>query len=440
MQVKKFEARSMKEALEMIKREFGPEAIILSAKDNSQRYGLVGEGSVEVTAAISDSSLQKKKFIETKLPDHLKENFSKAPARSQKEWVEKLVNLYRQENEAEKKRQETQKAIRERRYIDIVDDLDIDKIRESQSNQAPVINAGDKVHQLEKELEELKSLVKSLKLKQPETTSSLNIPIELVSIFEKLKGSGLREEYALNLLDLAKKKIPSHKFGNKGLVEGWLVNYILENTKVSLPTKKVQLFMGPSGSGKTTLLVKWATHLIMRQKKKVGILTADQLKLGAVQQMRMYAQILNAPFVSITKKSDWSYVLSELSSYDHLLCDFFGSSLQSSEESDLLYSRLPDQDINCDKHIVLNAANSHNELNQIFLKYKPLQPNTISFTRLDETKKRGYLFEMSNLHRIPIFALSMGQKIPDDFEIASQERIVDFVLQISSSGGLDAFR
>jgi flagellar biosynthesis protein FlhF len=218
------------------------------------------------------------------------------------------------------------------------------------------------------------------------------------------------------------------------------VNYILDNATVSLPTQKIQLFMGPSGSGKTTLLVKWAAHLIMRQKKKVAILTADQVKLGAVQQMRMYAQILNAPFVSITKKSDWSYVMNELSNYDHLLCDFYGTSLQNNEESILLHSRIPNHDVQCDKHIVFNAAHSRSELNQIYLRYKALQPTTISFTRLDETQQRGYLFELSTLYRVPIFALSMGQKIPDDFELASQERIVDFVLQISSSGGLDAVR
>ena len=57
MVVKKFEARSMKEALEMVKAEMGPEAIIMGARDNSKRFGLVGEGSVEITAAIQPDKL-----------------------------------------------------------------------------------------------------------------------------------------------------------------------------------------------------------------------------------------------------------------------------------------------------------------------------------------------------------------------------------------------
>ena len=66
MQVKKFEARTMKEALEMVKTQLGPEAIILSARDNHRSFGLVGEGSVEITAAISEDSLQKRRFTQSK--------------------------------------------------------------------------------------------------------------------------------------------------------------------------------------------------------------------------------------------------------------------------------------------------------------------------------------------------------------------------------------
>ncbi|WP_374021172.1 hypothetical protein [Bdellovibrio bacteriovorus] len=62
MQVKKFEARTMKEALEMVKTQLGPDAIILSARDNNKSFGLVGEGSVEITAAVSEETLQKKEI------------------------------------------------------------------------------------------------------------------------------------------------------------------------------------------------------------------------------------------------------------------------------------------------------------------------------------------------------------------------------------------
>ena len=76
MHVKKFEAKTMKEALEMVKVELGPEAIILNAKDNSKKHGLVGEGSVEITAAISELELRKKQLVESKYPEKKREIFA----------------------------------------------------------------------------------------------------------------------------------------------------------------------------------------------------------------------------------------------------------------------------------------------------------------------------------------------------------------------------
>ena len=67
MQVRKFEARNMKEALEMVKRNLGPDAVILQAKDNSGKFGLGGVSSVEVTAAVSETTLRKKKLAEAKM-------------------------------------------------------------------------------------------------------------------------------------------------------------------------------------------------------------------------------------------------------------------------------------------------------------------------------------------------------------------------------------
>jgi flagellar biosynthesis protein FlhF len=534
MQVKKFEARSMKEALDMIKGEFGPEAIILGAKDNSQRYGLVGEGSVEVTAAIAENSLQKKKFAESRMPEKLKQDFVKSPAKAQKEWVEKLLQSYRQEirkdqgqNQNHNQNQnrnskgngnsnlgvsrdqhslDLKRAIQERRYVDITDDWYPEEIKstqnktssdhESQSSQThyrevsnPVVTPNHRVYakdtkdtkdtvdrkdtngsrqgavsskqglrsheievtnfesqrnavsRLEEEIQELKNLLKTIQ--EGEKTGSqnpLNLPLDLVLIFDRLKKSGLREEFALNLLDQAKKNMEGHRYQNPSFVEGWLVQWVLDKVLIQEPTKKVQLFLGPSGSGKTTLLVKWATHLKIKKQKKVAILTADQGKQASVQQLRIYAQILNTPFVVLSQKSDWDYVLEELKDYDCIMCDYPGSNLQKEEELLRIQSLLPSSSIDCERHLVFNSSLDRRDMSQLYLGYKPFHPTTFSFTRLDETKQKGFLFEISFLHKTPLFAFSLGPKIPEDFELATPERVADFVLSLSHFGGLDAFR
>src|SRR4029078_7705707 len=80
MQVKKFEAPTIQEALEVIKRELGPEAIILSTKKLKKAFGLMNRESVEVTAAVSERSIQKKSFAEQRLRENDKDLVKKLPA------------------------------------------------------------------------------------------------------------------------------------------------------------------------------------------------------------------------------------------------------------------------------------------------------------------------------------------------------------------------
>src|SRR6185312_9590081 len=119
MQVKKFEARTMKEALEMVKTQLGPDAIILSARDNNKSFGLVGEGSVEITAAVSEETLHRKKFVESRLRVEDKEKLNRSSAKVQKHIIDKMVTKYIDEKEAS-----APKKITRTRYIEIDDDVE----------------------------------------------------------------------------------------------------------------------------------------------------------------------------------------------------------------------------------------------------------------------------------------------------------------------------
>ena len=111
MQVRKFEAKSMQDALAMVKRELGPEAIILAAKDNKGSFGLAGETSVEVTAAVSGHKLKEHQFAISRLRDQDRDQVLNSPAKHQKSFVEKSVKRYVEDEEY--------RRITMRRYIDI---------------------------------------------------------------------------------------------------------------------------------------------------------------------------------------------------------------------------------------------------------------------------------------------------------------------------------
>src|SRR5207253_3908646 len=59
---------------------------------------------------------------------------------------------------------------------------------------------------------------------------------------------------------------------------------------------RVEVFVGPPGAGKTTTIAKIAAQERARQGQRLGLVAADGFRIGAVEQLRMYAEILGSPF------------------------------------------------------------------------------------------------------------------------------------------------
>ena len=91
MDVMKFEATTLQEALETVKRELGPEAIILQTRKNRRGFGLMSKASIEVTAAVSERSMAKKKLTESKLPTDTVARYARMGASGQADLHEGMM-------------------------------------------------------------------------------------------------------------------------------------------------------------------------------------------------------------------------------------------------------------------------------------------------------------------------------------------------------------
>lgn len=479
MQVKKFEARTMKEALEMVKTQLGPEAIILSARDNNKSFGLVGEGSVEITAAVSEETLQKKKFAESRLRDQDKERFQKSTVREQREFITKVVDKHVQ-------KAATPPPITQRRYIDIDEDessqsrnrnLPEQRIggnaqralnafqqeqnqRQShrqmqqqaqQSIPMPVVQAarpvaipaqgmGDSevIKALKNEIEALKLVIGKFQ-QMPQNFvgghpgSDFGIHYELSSIFAKLIEAGVASDITAEILMKAQETLPVMKLKNKPLVEAWIARHFLDNTKVvNDPTSaKIQCFVGPAGSGKTSTMIKMASQLVVREKKKVALLTTDTYKVGAADQMKIYAQILNVPFSIIRGQNDWVQLVRYLGNVDCVLVDCAGLSMRNSEEVFMLRDLLPPPSLNPAIHLVLSTNSKDADLCDLGRRYSALNYKDVIFTGLDESTQHGTIYNFMKRFDIPLHSFGIGTRVPEDFEFATKERLLDLIFKIT---------
>lgn len=507
MQVKKFEARTMKEALEMIKSQLGPDAIILQVRDHKRSYGLVGEGSVEITAAVSDDTLHKKKFAESRLRNEDRERLTRSSAKVQRQVIDKMVNRYNSDKESKES-----KPITRTRYIDIDDSVEAENFsadslqlaserikqaaqqawstmqnqqdwiqpkntaqtiaskfsataaktanREREtaaagaggmmlvpSSSAAVATVDStEVSALKGEIESLKQVlahfqqVPQAMMNGQHPGSDFGLCYDVSSVYEKLTVAGVAPEIAAEMLTKAQEEMPPMKLKNKDLVGAWAAKYILDSTLICKPLAssagvgkhaQIQLFVGSSGSGKTATLVKWASHLVVRERKKVAIVTTDNLKVGAADQMRIYAQILNVPFAVIRQKSDWERVMAQVGNYDYILADFPGLSMKTMEEISWYQQMIPEQNLGAQVHLVLSCLAKDSDLTEIGKRYKVTHYQDVIFSALDESIQHGTIYNFMKRFQVPLHSFGLGNRIPEDFELATRERVLDLIFKIT---------
>lgn len=472
MQVKKFEARTMKEALEMVKTQLGPDAIILSARDNNKSYGLVGEGSVEITAAVSEETLQKKKFAESKLRDQDREKFSKISARQQKQFISQIVEQHMAGKAAAAAPKNSTGPVTQRRYIDIEDEAESVRARAAAmrgnnvygptkvstpvtgvpvalSQSAPTPSAPvpqvkksapetSEVSALKSEIANLKQVISQFQ-QMPQSFinahpgADYGINYDLSFIYEKLTSSGVAKEIAADILNQAQEVIPAIKMKNRPLVEAWVARHVLETTKVvKNPTAgKIHCFVGPAGSGKTSSLIKMASQMVVREGKKIALFTTDTFKVGAADQMKIYAQILNVPFSIIRSPNDWVNLMRYLSNVDCVLVDYTGLSLKNNDEIQMLKSLLPPASVSPNIHLTLSTNAKDSDAQELGRRYSVLGFNDVIFTSLDESTQHGTIYNFTRRFDKPLHSFGIGSRVPEDFEFATKERLLDLIFKIT---------
>lgn len=192
-------------------------------------------------------------------------------------------------------------------------------------------------------------------------------------------------------------------------------------TKISFASGfncRTQVFIGPTGVGKTTTLAKLAARASLDRQEKVGLVTIDHYRVGAVEQLRSYAEIMDLPMEVVMSPSDLFKVMLRLNQCDRIFVDTAGRSTGSSEQlSDLapyIEMLLP-----ADIHLVISATTRCQDISYITERFKRLMYNRLVLTKLDETKSYGAILNSSYFSKMPLVYLTDGQRVPEDLKLAS---------------------
>ena len=437
MQVKKYEATSVIEALKEVKNDLGPDAIILSTQEAKNRVG--GAKKFIVVAAVSEQQLAKKKLAEKQMGNTFETKVSEQSASRQKMFIE---SVYRG---AEKKHEARQRKITSTPYIDIADGEEIKSavVENKPANSTTRVKAAaqaafksslsSQFFKEEKQVEELlpDNILQTL-TKKPKIENA-----SLTHMTGRLKKCGVLPELIEQMTLEAEREL-GQGIARKAMVDSWFAKRILNMTTVNNSTESsdIEFFVGAEGSGKTSTLVKMATHYVMNEQKSVAIITTDLNKVGAVEQLRVYSRILNVPVQAVRMLGDLNRVIDQYSDYDKILIDTPGISLSNMEELDFMRSIAHFESTRKHSvHFVVSALTKESDLGGLLKRFRVAKIDDIIVTNIDQTSQHGILVNIQSKVNIPFHSFGIGSDVVDGFEMASRERVLDLLFKLTKQIG-----
>ncbi len=373
MQIKRYEARNIQEALGRIRKELGADAIILSSKEYEGPKG----PQVEVVAAKDGDAATGRRPGVLRLAAGVK-----APAAA----------------------------------------------------VAPPEEKGPEWESLKEDIGELKALLRRLKKRDAlfddfgEVKERLNILFDLLGlkdkggkhplsqVYSRLVAQGVSRESACVLLELLGRggmadRIGAPEEGMK-MVED-LIRGRFKRKQGSGNRGRIKILLGPTGVGKTTTIAKLAAHYALGEKLRVGLATTDTFRIAAPEQLKTYARIMDLPMQVAADAAAMDRALEQFADRDIILVDTPGMGLNDRSHFERVKGLFgPREDT--ETSLLLSLASSRENLFDTLACFDDLRIDQLILTKVDECRRFGFLFDLMDKAGKPVPYVTTGQNVPKD--------------------------
>lgn len=184
------------------------------------------------------------------------------------------------------------------------------------------------------------------------------------------------------------------------------------NFKKSDKPKTVAL-VGPTGVGKTTCIAKIAVIAKIIHNLKVGLISADTYRLGAIDQLKIFSEISNIEMLVAYSPEEMMQHYNSFKDKDIIFIDTAGRSQKNFDQIMATAEILKSIDVD-DVFLVMSASASTRTMYDIVEKFKPLKYNAAIFSKIDEAVVFGNILNTILKYKLPTVYLTNGQVIPDD--------------------------
>ncbi len=433
MIIKKYTGKTESEATDIAKKELGENIVIMNVRPvkKSGFFSFFAPSKIEITVALEDEPSKVNRSVKPVVPNTSKAG--KSSASGSGSMADKLLKAQEKgEIPPLKVRQpEPAQMTREKRVTIPEDNNAIEEKLDSLHNLLE--------KNLKPEREDAKEDMFDIPMEDVQEEKRNTVSEETLNFVKVLYNTLIENEvdeiYANQLTDevekVSKPNIPM-EYVLANVYQKMVLKFgtadIIKSPSDGGPI--AEIFIGPTGVGKTTTIAKLASELRINQKKKVALLTVDTYRIAAADQLRTYATIMEIPFRVIYSVDEIKQAAEDFKDYDYLMVDTAGHSLHNEEQKQNMigFIHALEDLIETENYLVLSATTKYRDLIEIADGYSELVKYKLIFTKMDETRSAGNLYNIHMHTGAPMSYITNGQNVPSDIAVFDAQKSVKSLL------------
>lgn len=158
------------------------------------------------------------------------------------------------------------------------------------------------------------------------------------------------------------------------------------------------------------------------------MITADTYRISAVEQLKTYSDIIGLPLEIVYSPDELKVAIHKHRDKDLILIDTAGRSQHNEFQMQELQDFLA-VNPHIEKHLVMSATTKNRDAADILAKFAVCKPDSVIFTKTDETSSLGLIPNLLVNKDISLAFLTNGQSVPDDIVPASAKELTELLLR-----------
>ena len=376
MKIKRFVGDSFLEAIRQAKEQMGNDAVILYSRKYKEGglFGLFGREKFEITVAVDENYRNGAEHLTIPADDYI-------------------------------------------------------EISEPDSSQFEVHSANE----ILQEIKLMKDMVEELRERIDDESTQDIFGRNGRLLFKHLVSQNVDEKLASRIVRTVEERAEAEQVHDYAHVRNLCVQVMAElirkprDIEFKKGKSRVVALIGPTGVGKTTTIAKLAARFSLIEKKKIGLITLDTYRIAAVEQLKIYADIMGLPLQVVYKPGDLKAAVERFSNRDLVFIDTAGRSPRNDEQMAELVALFqeaePDEVI-----LVLSATTKSEVLLDTFKRFNIIKIDKIIFTKLDETNCYGSILNTIHRTKKRVSYVTNGQNVPDDIELLDDIQLAQMIM------------